>query len=221
MDPARFDSLARSLSTPGSRRELVRRLAALPLAGALVMLLGRETTRADGSGAFGGGHRHRHAPARHHHHDRPEKDKQHKHRHHDKPKCSGLDQSCASFGEQCCPDLDPDVFCSGGQSSDLVCQDCTAPLDPNRALCQDPPGNQCCGGKPACFVAVPIETATHGPAVCLADVDCPVCSDVPSCVACTNDDFCKANARPGYTVCAESALIAPCDCFGNMCGKPC
>jgi len=37
MDPVRFDTLVKSLSTPGTRRAVVRLLAALPLAGALAM----------------------------------------------------------------------------------------------------------------------------------------------------------------------------------------
>jgi hypothetical protein len=42
MDPVRFDSLVKALSTPGTRRRVVRLIAAFPLAG----LLGAEETAA-------------------------------------------------------------------------------------------------------------------------------------------------------------------------------
>jgi hypothetical protein len=47
MDPVRFDRLAKSLSTPSTRRALVSLLQALPLAGALAVLLGAEETAAE------------------------------------------------------------------------------------------------------------------------------------------------------------------------------
>jgi hypothetical protein len=55
MDPRRFDALTKSLSPTGTRRALLRRLAAVSLAGVFAVFLGRETTQADGSGAIVGG----------------------------------------------------------------------------------------------------------------------------------------------------------------------
>ena len=43
MDSTRFDTLVKSLSSPGTRRDLMRRLAPLPLAGLLATLLPNET----------------------------------------------------------------------------------------------------------------------------------------------------------------------------------
>jgi hypothetical protein len=225
MESERFDALARSLVTTGSRR---RMLAGL-LAGALVSLRVR-TSAADDRDDRGtaiadasGGDQNQATvidPATNQHDHDNDKDKDKKDT--DEATCPGLNETCeADPGTQCCPNIDRSVVCAGGLSGNPVCQDCTAPLDPNRALCQDPPGNQCCGGNPACFVAVPIETDKHGAAVCLADAECPVCPDPPEpCVACTDDDFCQANASPGYTVCAASTF-AECGCLGNMCGLPC
>ena len=46
MDPVRFDSLARTLSSTGTRRTVLRLLAALPLAGGLLPLLAQEPAAA-------------------------------------------------------------------------------------------------------------------------------------------------------------------------------
>ena len=46
MDPVRFDTLTKSLSTPGTRRGIVLLIAALPLAGSLTGLLAAEATAA-------------------------------------------------------------------------------------------------------------------------------------------------------------------------------
>jgi hypothetical protein len=68
MDPVRFDTLVKSLSTTGTRRTLVRLLAALPLAGAVAVLRGDAPAQANGFVAGVGGHSHRHKPTRHHDH---------------------------------------------------------------------------------------------------------------------------------------------------------
>jgi hypothetical protein len=77
MDPVRFDTLVKSLSTPATRRWLVRQFVGLSLAGVVAVLLGHETAQADGSGAFVGGHRHR---RRAHHRHRSRSHKHHRRR---------------------------------------------------------------------------------------------------------------------------------------------
>src|SRR5215213_1285127 len=58
MDPERFDSLSKTLSTTGTRRALVRLLAAVPVAGGLLALVDPEAMAGKngkaGKGAHGG-----------------------------------------------------------------------------------------------------------------------------------------------------------------------
>ena len=81
MDPRHFDTLAKSLATTSTRRALLRLLAALPLAGTLVLLGGHAPTQADRSGAMVGGHRHRRR-AHHRHHPGRHQAPHHPHHHH-------------------------------------------------------------------------------------------------------------------------------------------
>ena len=69
MDSERFDRLVKSLSTPETRRGLLRVLATVPFGLTLTAFPGRETTQASGSGAIvgGGGGRRRRRNARHRH----------------------------------------------------------------------------------------------------------------------------------------------------------
>jgi hypothetical protein len=116
MDAERFDALARDMSTPDTRRALLRLVAALPLAGLLSGLLGRATSEADGSGAIvGGGGRRRHRRKRHHRHQRHQR-----HKRHHCPKSCGPCQSCQQG--KCQPDPDGSA-CGGGTCCDGKCVD--------------------------------------------------------------------------------------------------
>jgi hypothetical protein len=250
MDPRRFDTLARTLSPTDTRRGLLRRLAPLALAGVLGALLGQETTQADGSGAFAGRGRRRNRGKSNHHHKRDNgnnkcskkcgpcarcKDGNCK----AKPDgracgdngictdgkctsaltCPGLNQTCTTDpGTQCCPDIDPNVVCGGFEL--LTCQDCSRPMTAEGALCNERPGNQCCGSSPNCFVGVPVGTGPLGcfmntperPTVCEpcdADSGCP-----PS-----GDQFASA------TVCIRNDAGAGCCPFDSslttICASPC
>jgi hypothetical protein len=92
MDPRRFGRLVKTLSAPGTRRSLIRLLAAVPVAGTVLTLLSPEEAAGRGNGAIvggGGGKRHRrtahHHPGQHKDHDK------HKHRHNHHGKHKGHD----------------------------------------------------------------------------------------------------------------------------------
>jgi hypothetical protein len=254
MDPVRFDALTKTLSSTGTRRGLLLRLAPLPLAGALALLLGREAILADGSGAIVGGHRHRNR-GNHHHTRENGDDKCNKKcgscarckngKCKSKPDgracegngvcsdgvcrtsgssggpapatCPGLGLTCAAAGKACCPGIDSKIVCAGGGTGDFTCQDCTAPLDANRALCHAPPGNQCCDGNPSCFVGVRLDPLHVGELICLCNGLCA--SDL---VVCATDVDCSA-AATDFPICVQAT--SPCsNCpstDATYCGKPC
>jgi hypothetical protein len=211
MDAERFDALAREVSTPGTRRVLLRLVAGLPLAGLLSGLLGRATTQADGSGAIvGGGGRRRHRRKRHHRHQRH----QHHKRHHC-PKSCGPCQSCQQG--KCQPDRDGSS-CGGGTCCDGKCVDTNT--DPvhcgrcgNRCLifgdcqqgqcvCSDCPATpwQCCpsGGK---FCAVCGQGEYGDPQTCdfIPEEACPPAQ------RCHGTDLLCSTCCPPGTTCDTSA----------------
>jgi hypothetical protein len=56
MDPQQFDTLARTLSTTGTRRALLRLLAAVPAAGSLLLLIDPEAVTGKNGKHRKGGH---------------------------------------------------------------------------------------------------------------------------------------------------------------------
>jgi hypothetical protein len=151
MDPVRFDALTKTLSPTGTRRGLLR-FAPLPLAGALALLLGREATQADGSGAIsGGGNHHRNRGNTNHHHERDNgKDKCNK-------KCGSCER-CKNGKCKAQPDgraCEGDDVCSdgtcvkGGPTHPIMCDPvlkCTS-TDLGAQCCPSQnPNVQCAGG---------------------------------------------------------------------------
>jgi hypothetical protein len=241
MDPLRFDSLTKGFLSVGTRRGLLLRLAPLPLASVLTLLLGREATQADGSGAItGGGNHRRNRGNNNHHHTRDNGD--------DKcnkkcgscaqckngkckarpdgracegngvcsdgtcvkgspaATCPGLGQDCTTApGTKCCPDVNPKVVCAG--IAFQTCQDCTKEPTAEGALCNDSPGNQCCGGNLLCFVGIRVDggqarcydllASANG---CPSADDCGGDADCPSGRECVqaSDDCCEGR----HTLCA-------------------
>ncbi len=232
MDPRRFDALAKAISIPGTRRAALGQLI-----GMLAVLLGRERTQADGSGAFvGGGGRGR---KRDRHHDKEKGRKRRGKRRKDRDKdtdtcgkpcgtcrqcktCLALGEECSRVGGlPCCTDVADDAVCAGNFISSVpaTCQDCDQPPTEAGALCKPQPGNQCCGGSATCFVGVRIN-------------DVPACFASPefTCqvVPCT-DDF-QPGGCPGGVCCgtAERPVcikIESPECCGSAsttaCAVPC
>src|SRR5215216_6739946 len=94
MDPRRFDSLTRSLTGTGTRRGLLRLLAAVPVAGAVLSLVAAEDAAGRGNGAIvggGGGKRHHHNGHHHSHHHKSHDNPDHRHRHEPSSLC---DHAC-------------------------------------------------------------------------------------------------------------------------------
>src|SRR5215212_8108545 len=74
MDPRRFDSLVKSLSTSSTRHKIVRLLVALPLGVALTSVLGDGSEAAGEDNNHGGSHRRQRRKAKHRHQTGKDKD---------------------------------------------------------------------------------------------------------------------------------------------------
>ena len=203
MEPNRFDTVTRTLFVTGSRRRLFGLLAALPLVGEAAAAERPVNRLLD---------RRRHRPEPHpkHHKD----GKGHKPHKDPRPKshtCSERGKACTTpSGTRCCPSVDPNVVCAGGNNPARSCQDCSAAPTAAGAFCQDPPGNQCCGGKPGNFVGIRVEDDTPA---CYSTGVCRTLGEGP----CTADTDCA-----GSLECVQGSLV-PCGCAGTtptFCGTP-
>jgi hypothetical protein len=196
MDPRRFDALTKSLSPTGTRRALLRRLAAVSLAGVLAVFLGRETTQADGSGAIvGGGGRRRHRGKPNHHHTRDN----------DKKPCAKPCGPCARCNDGKCKAKRDGSVCRGdgvcargtckkGEPTPATCpglnQTCTT--DPGTQCCPDVDPNVVCVGT---FYARPVRV-------------CQNCNQEPTPAG----EMCVAPPKaPGHQCCGGNE-----DCFVGM-----
>src|SRR5215213_12021869 len=92
MDPRRFDTLARTLAAAGTRRGLLRLLAALPLGVAVVSLFDDAPDATAEDDDHGSSHRRHRRKARHRH--KPGSDKTHAKTHHKKPKRKDKTPDC-------------------------------------------------------------------------------------------------------------------------------
>jgi hypothetical protein len=213
LDAERFDALARDVSTPGTRRALLRLVAALPLAGLLSGFLGRATSQADGSGAVvGGGGRRRHRRKRHHRHQRHQR-----HQRQDCPQSCGPCQSCQQG--KCQPDSDGSS-CGGGTCCNGTCIDTdTDPLNCGRCGAHCPIFGVCQQGKCVCPKC---PNSLYPFQCCAPDTDgCSICGDYDSDIL--GDPFtCQTNiARadcPPERVCrGTDALCDTCCPAGTTC----
>ena len=135
------------------------------------------------------------------------------------PGCPGLGMTCSTPpGTPCCPDSDPAIVCAGGSTRNRTCQNCNQPATVEGALCQEPRGNQCCGGSPTCFSGVRV---LDGTAICLASGTCRVG------FTCTQD-FTTGGCPGGQTCCPVEQPVciradAACCLTGEttFCGAPC
>jgi hypothetical protein len=122
------------------------------------------------------------------------------------PTCNALGQSCtAPRGTPCCPDVDPNVECAGWFHQ--TCQDCGRPPMPAGVLCQNPPGNQCCGGSQGCYVGARVQ---DGSLVCVTTGLClsdPGCTHDFIAAGCPAGERCCPDERP---VCIENDPDSPC-----------
>ena len=104
MDPARFDTLTKTLSTAGSRRGLLSRLAALPLGAALAGFLGDAPDASAEAGDHGSSHRRhrRKAGHAHRHHSR-----------HDTNRCNKKCGPCKRCKNGACKKTRDGTVCQG------------------------------------------------------------------------------------------------------------
>ncbi len=138
------------------------------------------------------------------------------------PPCTGLalGQPCTTGGTPCCTDVNPNAQCGGRNPTTRTCQDCTSPPTTAGAMCQTPPGNQCCGGNANCFVGVKVG---DGQPVC---VSTGTCNGV-AVGACTQDSDCpRMGQAAGNTICIRSDGAAGVCCGGSpppttICAVPC
>jgi hypothetical protein len=135
------------------------------------------------------------------------------------PTCPEEGQTCATApGTACCPNVDPDIVCAGGFTENKICQDCTRPPTAAGAVCQTPNGNQCCGGRPRCFVGVRVDT---GQPDCFATGSCDTELGQPPCTqnftaSCSSGQTCCPASEP---ICAQAT--SGCGCTATFCGAPC
>ena len=249
MDPRRFDALTKSLSPSSTRRGLLRRLAPLPLAGVLAVLLGGESTRADGSGAItGGGNRHRNRNKPNHHR-----------RDHGNDTCTGKCGPCARCKDGKCkakPDgraCKGDGVCTNGKCRPTATcpgegQTCTT--DPGTQCCPDIDPNVVCGGYAFLTCQDCTQPPTAAGELCVAPLtatsnqccggneDCfvgvrvvgtqPACFINASCnVSGGSDDPCMSDndCTGDFTVCIRNELGSDCCVTGSpattLCAQPC
>jgi hypothetical protein len=185
MDPTRFDTLTKSLCCPGTRRGLVRLVAALPLAGALGGLLGEE--RADGqgnvAGVGGGGGRRRRRRGRHH----PGQDKKHR-------------KGKRKQRPQCTPACDICFTCKDGPNTPGTCV-----VDPAQQGESCGSGGKVCQSDGTC-VCTPCEpTSCNQTNICGQPVDC--CTQAgatnPGCEA---GACCEFTVAPGLSFCSDNVV---------------
>jgi hypothetical protein len=239
MDPRRFDALTKSVAATGTRRDLLRRFAPLPLAGLLVALLGQEPSRADGSGAVsGGGHRrrHRHRP---NHRDRRDNDndndndKPDKNKNKDRDKDKDKDKSKKTCGKTCgpckrceggacTPKRDGTVCRGNGVCTDGTCKkdDPTPATCPGEGLpCDTNPGTQCC---PDVDPNVLCAGGLTGDLVC-QDCTRPLtaagafCQDQPGNQCCDGSPGCFVGVRVGDD--QQPVCLSDGSCNGTPCAN--
>jgi hypothetical protein len=229
MDAHHFDALVRDFVTSGSRRGLLRVLAALPLVGGLAALRGEEGT--DAKGRCKHAHRTRHVAV----------EKKHKKKRH-KKKCrpQSLAQTCAGTcgpvknnckqTVDCGPcECDPPCGACETCSADRVCEKC----DP---CCND----VCCAQTIAvCHVATnacclpdtKAQTCNNqcGEVLnnCGVGVDCGPCTCSPACPACQvcDDDTgdCVPDPEQQGDACGEPGQVCQgdgsCACDASSCAE--
>lgn len=193
MDARTFDDLARSVRAPGSRRRLLGLLAAVPMLGGLLILVGQEeTTARDRRKRRKNRHRKRHDPGKH---------KKKGCRSKSKAKiCAG---ACGTVKSRktCGKSVDcGSCACDPACSACLVCDPTTRTCVPDAAQVGQPCGSvgQICGTDGACRCT---------PKTCPADANCG-----------TIDDGCGQIIRCGPDLCAQPD--DPCQealCQTNVC----
>ena len=165
MDASGFDHLAKSLSTPGTRRRLVRLLVAVPVAGSLLALLESEGLAANGHQGHKGGKGHNGGKGGKGGKGGNAKGRKGKHRSHTSRTWTPSNP-CAG---------QPDSTCCAGATGGQWCQG---------KKCRDVPTSgtitECRG---ACGVSGPRPVT-----VCGATMTCPECTECPSpCQVCSED----------------------------------
>ena len=143
MDPTAFDALARSFHAAGSRRRLLRLLAALPLGVTLTIGLGDAPDATADAGDHGSSHRRQRRKARHRHNPDQHKDNPTHQRKSCKPKsnaqtCAG---KCGRVRNRCGKRVDcGSCVCSPACP---LCQTC----DPATGQCVPSANRTICGGS--------------------------------------------------------------------------
>jgi hypothetical protein len=165
MDGPRFDRLAKTLSTSGTRRALLRLLAAVPIAGGLLTVLHQEAVQA-GKGKHGkhgkgrnGGHGGKGA---HGHKGNNDNDGQ------GGKGGTGSNPCRGKADETCCGDGSSPTWCQGGKCV-AIGPDATATLAECQGRCACTPGfsgSVCTGTEP-----------TPALTICGTELACPSCAD--------------------------------------------
>ena len=197
MDNCRFDTLARKVgerAAPGTRRGLLRLLAALPLASSLAVLLDAgDAAQADGSGArVGNGHHPRRNRRRARHHRHPGTKRNHRHktrRHHGR--CAQTGETPGT-GRSCCPELvlggdgrcTPGTRPSGPQANGQRCGtggECQSTYCAEGVCCN----TACTGACETCASGTCVATA-KATGTCAANIEC--CSGACTCGSSSNPE---------------------------------
>ena len=118
--------------------------------------------------------------------------------------CTALGLDCTAGATTCCAGAQ----CAGPLSTEPTCQDCNQAPTPAGAACNNPPGNQCCGGNPECFSALRAQNPSE--AVCVSSVNC-------ASQICESDGNCPGGAC--IVVAFESACCG--QTAGNVCATLC
>ena len=220
MDSTQFDTLVKSLSGTDTRRDLLRRLAPLPLAGLLATLLPDESAHGQGNGAGvgGGGGRRQRRKARHRHDPGDDKDNRKGKRKHKKKKPTCTPTTCAAQGKNCGSIAD-------GCGTQIPCgpDDCGAGYSCTDNVCRCPDGTAVCQGV-CCAVGQVCANGQCGCGAgtkpcdgrCIAEETC--CGGCPETQVCANGQCgCGAGTKPCDGRCIPEDTCAGCCPANHVC----